>query len=262
MYVYVPRAGTPVEYSSWVEGCMRNVWFPGWSSEAYVCLRERFYQLAWFEAIKCGPFVHPGVVDEQDRPRHHGTESWSWKGAEDHEGSCALYPWALRSSGLSQEHLDWVGRVAEADALKKALGIPKGKPLTVDFCKNRVAKGGTDELTMRCFFLVLFNRLLFPSGNWNTNNSWYFFLECLFCWGCIFMHILWRYLCVWCAVIFCVGVAFLENLNGQWCLWFIFMHPVCTFVCTCFLCMHLDVYQSVWFFVLKVPFGNFKWPMI
>ena len=36
---------------------------------------------------------------------------------------------------------------------------------------NRIQQGGTDDLTKRCFFLVLFNRLFFSTASWQINNA-------------------------------------------------------------------------------------------
>jgi hypothetical protein len=36
---------------------------------------------------------------------------------------------------------------------------------------QRVSRAGTDDLTKRCFFLLLFNRFLFPLGSWHMCNN-------------------------------------------------------------------------------------------
>jgi hypothetical protein len=35
----------------------------------------------------------------------------------------------------------------------------------VTFLQDRLRKGEDDDLTIRCFFLILFNRLLFPTAS-------------------------------------------------------------------------------------------------
>jgi hypothetical protein len=36
---------------------------------------------------------------------------------------------------------------------------------------EEVAKGNTDDLSMKCFFLVIFNRLLFPGTGYDIANT-------------------------------------------------------------------------------------------
>jgi hypothetical protein len=40
----------------------------------------------------------------------------------------------------------------------------------VTFLQDRLRKGEDDDLTIRCFFLILFNRLLFPTASWGITN--------------------------------------------------------------------------------------------
>jgi hypothetical protein len=78
----------------------------------------------------------------------------------------------LSSSGeLQLNDMDWAGRAREAKELRVALGVQNAVDLNVTRCMERVRGGGTDDLTKRCFFLVLFNRFLFPSGSWHMCNS-------------------------------------------------------------------------------------------
>jgi hypothetical protein len=40
----------------------------------------------------------------------------------------------------------------------------------VTLLHDRLRKGDDDDLTIRCFFLILFNRLLFPTASWGITN--------------------------------------------------------------------------------------------
>jgi hypothetical protein len=78
----------------------------------------------------------------------------------------------LPSSGEPQSNdMDWARRAREAKELRAALGVQNAVDLNVTRCMQCVRGGGTDDLTKRCFFLVLFNRFLFPSGSWHMCNS-------------------------------------------------------------------------------------------
>jgi hypothetical protein len=50
----------------------------------------------------------------------------------------------------------------ELNKLKSELGLTKDSRITYDMLLNKIEKGGTDDLTIRCFFLVLFSTLLSP----------------------------------------------------------------------------------------------------
>lgn len=64
---------------------------------------------------------------------------------------------------------DYKAKVRAAENFRQSLGLTKD-----DFdpacLLSRIADGGTDDLTMQCFFVVLFNRLLFPQGSWKVTN--------------------------------------------------------------------------------------------
>ncbi|OEL13153.1 hypothetical protein BAE44_0025828 [Dichanthelium oligosanthes] len=51
---------------------------------------------------------------------------------------------------------------SELNKLKSELGLTKDSKITYDMLREKIEKGGTDDLTIRCFFLVLFSTLLFP----------------------------------------------------------------------------------------------------
>ena len=65
----------------------------------------------------------------------------------------------LASKGQSQSHIDWIGKVNEANRLRRELGVNSAKELTVQFCLERIKMGGTDNLTKCCFYMVN-NRLI------------------------------------------------------------------------------------------------------
>jgi hypothetical protein len=52
---------------------------------------------------------------------------------------------------------------SELDKLKSELGLTKDSAIMYNMLIDKIKEGGTDELTIRCFFLVLFSTLLFPS---------------------------------------------------------------------------------------------------
>jgi hypothetical protein len=54
--------------------------------------------------------------------------------------------------------------------LMAQLGIATNK-ITVTRLLEEVAKGNADDLSMKCFFLVIFNRLLFPGTGYDIANT-------------------------------------------------------------------------------------------
>lgn len=72
----------------------------------------------------------------------------------------------LPSNGeLQLNDMDWARRAREAKELRAALGVQNAVDLYVTRCIEHVRGGGPDDLTKRCFFLLLFNMFLFPSGS-------------------------------------------------------------------------------------------------
>lgn len=69
-----------------------------------------------------------------------------------------------------EKSLDCTEKNDEAKTLRKQLGIKDAKDFDPDWCIEHVKKKGTDGLTRRCFFLVLFNCLLFSTGSWQISN--------------------------------------------------------------------------------------------
>ena len=63
-----------------------------------------------------------------------------------------------------------VDATAAADRLRSSLGLTKDE-FTVAKLQDRLRLGEDDDLSIRCFFLILFNRLLFPSASWNISNT-------------------------------------------------------------------------------------------
>ncbi|KAJ1270266.1 hypothetical protein BS78_06G041000 [Paspalum vaginatum] len=76
----------------------------------------------------------------------------------------------LPSAGGGLEHINWKGRVNAATKFRNELGIGRGA-IKIETLQNRIADGGIDDLTMRCFFIVFFNRLLFPQASWDVTNQ-------------------------------------------------------------------------------------------
>lgn len=60
--------------------------------------------------------------------------------------------------------MDWYDKVDVAGRIRKDLKISKDE-FDIATLEERIVKGGDDELTIRCFFLILFNRLLFPTSS-------------------------------------------------------------------------------------------------
>ncbi|KAL5647241.1 hypothetical protein ACJX0J_041596, partial [Zea mays] len=53
--------------------------------------------------------------------------------------------------------------------LRAELGLSKDE-FVVASLQDRLRKGNDDDLSIRCFFLILFNRLLFPTSSWGISN--------------------------------------------------------------------------------------------
>jgi hypothetical protein len=63
-------------------------------------------------------------------------------------------------------------RIDEAvagDNLRVELGLSKDE-FVVASLQDRLRKGDDDDLSIRCFFLIWFNRLLFPTSSWGISN--------------------------------------------------------------------------------------------
>lgn len=69
------------------------------------------------------------------------------------------------------DNASYTAKVNEAKRLRSELKVANAKDFTVQVCMERIEKGGIDDLTKRCFFLVLFNRLFFSTPSWAINNS-------------------------------------------------------------------------------------------
>jgi hypothetical protein len=53
--------------------------------------------------------------------------------------------------------------------LRAKLGLSKDEFIVASL-QDRLRKGDDDDLSIRCFFLILFNRLLFPSSSWGISS--------------------------------------------------------------------------------------------
>jgi hypothetical protein len=56
-----------------------------------------------------------------------------------------------------------------ANNLRAELGLSK-EEFGVAALQERLRKGFDDDLSIRYFFLILFNRLLFPTASWGITN--------------------------------------------------------------------------------------------
>lgn len=66
--------------------------------------------------------------------------------------------------------MDWYGEVDAAGRLRKQLKISKDV-FDITTLQEIIITGHDDDLTIRCFFLILFNRLLFPISSWSISNN-------------------------------------------------------------------------------------------
>jgi hypothetical protein len=62
-----------------------------------------------------------------------------------------------------------IDEVVAANNLRVGLGLSK-EDFDVAALQDRLRKGGDDDLIMISFFLILFNRLLFPTASWGITN--------------------------------------------------------------------------------------------
>lgn len=59
---------------------------------------------------------------------------------------------------------------AARNLLRKQLGIV-GYKITIKRLKEEVAKGRANELSMKCFFMIAFNKMLFPTASYDVSNT-------------------------------------------------------------------------------------------
>jgi hypothetical protein len=76
----------------------------------------------------------------------------------------------LPSAGGGKPFMDWYGEVDAAGRLRKQLKILKDV-FDIATLQEKIITGHDDDLTIRCFFLILFNRLLFPISSWPISNN-------------------------------------------------------------------------------------------
>jgi hypothetical protein len=62
-----------------------------------------------------------------------------------------------------------IDEVVAANNLRAELGLSK-ENFGVAALQDRLRKGSDDDLSIRSFFLILFNRLLFPTASWGITN--------------------------------------------------------------------------------------------
>jgi hypothetical protein len=66
--------------------------------------------------------------------------------------------------------MDWYGEVDAAGRLRKELKISKDE-FDIATLQEIIVKGRDDDLSIRCFFLILFNRLFSPTSSWSISNN-------------------------------------------------------------------------------------------
>jgi hypothetical protein len=76
----------------------------------------------------------------------------------------------LPSAGSGRDFTDWYGEVDTASKLRRDLNICK-EEFDVVKLQDKLVIGNDDELPSYVFFLILFNRLLFPSASWGITNN-------------------------------------------------------------------------------------------
>jgi hypothetical protein len=76
----------------------------------------------------------------------------------------------LPSAGGGKPFMDWYREVDAAGRLRKELKISKDE-FDIATLQEIIIMGRDDDLTIRCFFLILFNRLLFPTSSWSISNN-------------------------------------------------------------------------------------------
>ncbi|XP_073355586.1 uncharacterized protein [Aegilops tauschii subsp. strangulata] len=77
-----------------------------------------------------------------------------------HAVHCVL---GIPIGGRDPPVFSYAQRREELLKLKELLGVRKKKKITYDVLYERIKLKGEDELTIRCFILIVFNRLLFPT---------------------------------------------------------------------------------------------------
>jgi hypothetical protein len=63
-----------------------------------------------------------------------------------------------------------IDEAVAANNLRAELGLSKEEFATVAALQDHLRKGFDDDLSIRSFFLILFNRLLFPTASWGITN--------------------------------------------------------------------------------------------
>jgi hypothetical protein len=76
----------------------------------------------------------------------------------------------LPSAGGGKPFMDWYGEVDAAGRLMKELKISKDE-FDIATLQEIIVKGRDDDLTIRCLFLILFNRLLFSTSSCSISNN-------------------------------------------------------------------------------------------
>jgi hypothetical protein len=75
----------------------------------------------------------------------------------------------LRLPNAGSGKLLGIDEAVAANNLGSELGLPK-EDFGVAALQDQLRKGGDDDLSIRSFFLILFNRLLFSTASWGITN--------------------------------------------------------------------------------------------
>jgi hypothetical protein len=62
-----------------------------------------------------------------------------------------------------------IDEAVAASNLRSELGLAKDE-FNVTLLQDHLRKCDDDDLTIKCFFLILFNRLLFPTASWGIQT--------------------------------------------------------------------------------------------
>jgi hypothetical protein len=76
----------------------------------------------------------------------------------------------LPSADGGKPFMHWYGEVDVAGRLRKDLKTSKYE-FDIATLQEIIIKGRDDELTIRCFFLILYNQMLFPTSSWSISNN-------------------------------------------------------------------------------------------
>lgn len=80
------------------------------------------------------------------------------------------YVLGIPCGGSDAPMVTQVAGTSELAELKHLLGVEQNSNIKNVMLIERIKIGGTDALTIRCFFLLVFSKLLFPTTNINITG--------------------------------------------------------------------------------------------